>query len=187
MILYGLACWALGVFTLAALQIGAVKLIIYRSLHPMGPLALLKFISPTGWVAIVGGFVIAFAGVQTLRLDHAKADQFDRGACTDKACKGVKWKDEVSQLRPALVQARADLVQCQSNRAALQASIDAQNADVDRWKAAATSAQAESAKALSIAQAATATASKRVAGILAAKPGADACKSAEDLINGSLR
>ena len=82
---------------------------------------------------------------------------------------------------------KARLGQCQANVAEQGRAIDAQNAAVGAWKAESLRRSAEAAKAVQQAQRATVAANQRAGAILAAKPGAEQCASAEALIMESIR
>lgn len=80
----------------------------------------------------------------------------------------------------------ARLTACKGNVERLDGALKAQGAAVTALKAESAQRSAEAAKALTAARSATTAANRRVGAILAAKPGADMCASADDLILGSL-
>lgn len=81
---------------------------------------------------------------------------------------------------------QARLNTCQGSVKTLDAALTRQNGAVTALKTEGAQRSAEAAKALTAAQRATVAANRRVGAILAAKPGADMCASADDLILGSL-
>jgi hypothetical protein len=135
---------------------------------------------PLAWcgVAIVGA--LAFAGVQTMRLDHAKADQID--PATHKP-----WKGEEQRDGPLLAIANADLITCRSNEGVLSGSLDAQNAAVARLKAAGDARIASASAGVAKAQGLSVAADQKAVAILNHKAAGDACASADALILGSLK
>lgn len=82
----------------------------------------------------------------------------------------------------AAAAAQKSLGTCQANRTTLQASIDQQNTQIQALGQASATAQARAAQALAAAQAKANVANAREAQIMAAKPGADLCRSADALI-----
>lgn len=154
----------------------------------MNPLDLLRLLSPKVWAAGGLALLLAFAGCQTVRLNHAKADQLDKTACLKgQPCKPVKWKAEVISLRQELSAKEQKLGQCEAGLTMLGATIERQNASVAALGAASREASARSTAALAAQRSATATAKQQALQILAAHPGPDACKSADELILGSLK
>lgn len=129
------------------------------------------------WFAVVG-LVIA-VGVQSGRLNHAKADQHDPTSHR-------LWRDEAKDLarqRDALQsQAAADAVSISN----LKASVSQQNQAITELARAGDEQTARANLALRSAKAQTQAAKARVSEILAAKAGADQCKSADEIILGSV-
>lgn len=93
---------------------------------------------------------------------------------------------EVSHDKKVIAADKAALATCKQNTATLEAAVKAQNAATQAVSAEQARTQAAAAKALQQAQAARVTVSKQVAAIAAAKAGTDQCKSADQLILGSL-
>ena len=136
-------------------------------------------LDPKVWAAAGFALVLAFAGVQTARLNHAKGDLANaRAALIDPANKKT-WQVEAllaaedrDSCRVSLSSANAALTQVGAAEAALKADSDARTAAATAGlKAAQASAQATQ---------------KRIAALMAAKEGADACKSADALILGGV-
>lgn len=129
------------------------------------------------WRAIGLAALVAFAGVQTMRLGHAKADQFDRTACVaGKPCKPPKWKAEVGELRGRVSKAEFDLQRCSADVEALTATVGRQKAVTAAIQALSDRKIAESTQAVQVASRGRAEAERRAA-ILASRPpvGVDDC------------
>lgn len=127
--------------------------------------ALLAILTPRAWgfigAAVVLGALITFGGVQTARLNHAKADL-------------VRVRAEAARTVAA---ARAETALCQANRTQLQAAIEAQNMAVAAQRAAMDRQTAALANAAQRARQGQGEAERRAAALLAGRAGADACRS----------
>ena len=134
--------------------------------------------SPTAWACVAGAGMAVAIGVQTWRLDNAKADQIDPKT-------HAAWKTEELADHPQLVVARQDLGTCQTNEGTLTGALASQNAAVAALKAEGDRRTAAAASAVSAARTAAQAASQRLATVMAAKAGPDACASADQLILGS--
>lgn len=139
----------------------------------------------------VGGFVlkhwtwVAAAGlglallISNGRLDHAKHDlTAARAALVDPMTKKT-WQSEA-------VKRAADLGNCQAGLTTLGATIERQNASVAALGEASRQASARSTAALAAERSRTATAKGQALQIMQAHAGADACRSADDLILSSI-
>lgn len=128
-----------------------------------------------GGVAVLLALSIGFGQVQSLRLKHAKADLATaRAALIDPATRKT-WRSEA--------EARArDLTTCHGNVETLTASLGRQEAAVAALKAQSAAWVAKSRKAAQDARAVAESYRQAGREILAAKPGADACLSADALI-----
>jgi hypothetical protein len=93
---------------------------------------------------------------------------------------------EIEKLTVHVAKLSADLGTCRTNKVTLQNAIDRQNAAVAALAAEGQRRAAEARKALDAAQAGVAAANKRAGQLLAIKPGADRCASAEAIIIGGL-
>lgn len=145
----------------------------------MPPLLTALLTNRWSWAALGLAAALAFAGLQTERLAHAKADQ--RDPATHEL-----WKDEARAAADALSGARTDLATCQGGLSRLQGALDDQNRALAAWKA---QSDADSAAATGAARGALAAArsAQAAAGrVLASRGGADACASADALILRSL-
>lgn len=144
-------------------------------------LAFLRLLTPRAWFAIGIAVLIAALGVQTLRLNHAKADQWDRSACVkDQSCKGIKWEAEVKTLRPALAAAQRDFATCKLNTDVQEAAIDRQNAAVTAQGAESASRLKMLSEGLEQARKGRASAEARAGDLLKHGPvGIDACARSE--------
>ena len=136
--------------------------------------ALLAFVmGPVGrWIGVALAVVALLVGV------HHHGDS--QGAAREKAKAERAVNDPVTGWR-------ARLNQCQTNVKTLDAAVTAQNGAVAAFKADSLRRSAEAAKALTQARKATVAANQRIGALMAAKPGADQCKSAEALIMESVR
>lgn len=94
--------------------------------------------------------------------------------------------DRDAHWKPLLAAAQSDLKLCQANRVTLQSSIDKQNASLTALANEGQDRTAAADKAVQTAQAAVDKASKTSAGVMAATPGADLCKSAFDVLKGKM-
>lgn len=131
------------------------------------------FTGPVGrWVALAAAVLALLAGVH-----HHGVTQ---GRDGEKAKADRAINDRVTGWR-----ARLDT--CRANADQLDAALTRQNGAVAALAAESAQRSAAAAKALTAAQRATAAANQRVGAILAAKPGADQCTSAEALIMESIR
>jgi hypothetical protein len=95
-----------------------------------------------------------------------------------------------SSVKTAQTQADAatrNLVTCQGNQNALTKSLNAQNASLTALKAQSDAATASADKALAAASSASIAAQTAAATVLASKPGADLCTSADALILETLK
>lgn len=146
-------------------------------------------------LAGVGGLlaiVLGIAGVQSMRLNHAKADQWDRSACVkDQPCRAVKWEAEVKTLRPALAAAHRDFATCKLNTDAQETTIRTQNTATDKLAADSARRGQMLSDALQTARKTALAANARAEAILALQPsGDDACAKLVDLdkkLNGDVR
>jgi hypothetical protein len=110
---------------------------------------------PAGWAAMAFMAVLAFAGAQTLRLDHAKGDA---------------------------ARARRAAAVCKADEGTLEGALARQNAAVAGEAAAAARAARAAQAAIDAGEARMAVARRRAARLMAARSGADACASAAALI-----
>jgi hypothetical protein len=133
-----------------------------------------------GALAVAFAGLLAFGGIQTARLDHAKADQINPAT-------GAKWKAEAKRDAGLLSAAVSDLAACRDNVQAQKDAIALQNGRVDAWKAEAERMAGEADKARQTAALARRKAERTAAEILAARPGADVCQSIDALIMGESR
>lgn len=113
--------------------------------------------------------VVMFAGLVAMRLEL-------NGALSD-------LKAQVAESK----RLAADLSTCKTNVATLDKAITDQNAAVAAWKAESAQRSEAAAKAVTEARKATVAANQRIGALMAAKSGADQCKSAEDLIGSMVR
>ena len=81
----------------------------------------------------------------------------------------------------------AALSACRTNVATLDKAITDQNAAVAAFRAESAQRSEAAAKAVTEARKATVAANQRIGALMAAKSGADQCKSAEDLIGSMVR
>jgi len=134
------------------------------------------------WRVAALAALMAFAGLQTARLNHAKADQFDRSACIKgQPCKPPKWKAEVAALRDSLRTAQDGLSMCRANTDTLKASIARQNAAVSAIQADSDARLAQATKAAKVNRAETVAAEKMSSALLSRQLlGSDACARADD-------
>ena len=124
------------------------------------------------WTGVGFCLLAVFAGVQSARLSHAKADlSAARAALIDPATKKT-WRAE----------AAADA----TSLAVAEAALDTQGAAVATLKAAGQASTSRAAAAAQAAQVGARAADDQAAKVLAAPPGADGCKSADALILSSL-
>lgn len=104
------------------------------------------------------------------------------------SCVQLKAKDRTIKTQGRqIAQLAQDLGTCRGNVATLKGSLERQNRAVEALHEAGAQRERDAAKAVQDAQRGRSTAERRVADILKAKPGADACASADDLILESLR
>lgn len=132
--------------------------------------------------ALLVGSVSATA-IQSLRLDHAKADLESARAALKDPVTRRPWKD-------LAIERGRDLERCQANAETLKASLDDQTAAVGRWKAEATTRAGEAARAALDARGARAVAESR-ARELAAIKSASTCPGQQaaiaDIVKGLVR
>lgn len=64
--------------------------------------ALLRTVSPLGWVTILAAVLAALLGVQSVRLKSAHADLLQARLALVNPDTGVKWSKEASDLRKAI-------------------------------------------------------------------------------------
>lgn len=155
----------------------------------MNPLSLIPGAGPflafgaKHWRLIAIAGLVAAIGVQTMRLNHAKADQFDRTACVrGRPCKPPKWRAEVAYLRPELVAAQRDLVTCRGSVQTLDKAVAGQNASIAALKADGDRRASMLSDALQSARKTAATANERAEAILTLQPSGDgACAQLIDL------
>ncbi len=141
------------------------------------PAFLIPFLTnPKVWAGLGLALLLAFAGVQTVRLDHAKSDlAAARAAQIDPATKR-SWQAEELADAQNLATARANFDQANASLATEQASVAA-------LKAADAADSAKASAAVQQARAATATLSKREAELAALKPAGDACAQADTILS----
>lgn len=144
------------------------------------PAALLTFLLNPKVLGGIGlALLIGFAGLQTVRLNHAKSDQIDPST-------HHSWKSEELRDSPALALATRNLTICQANQQTLEASLASQNAAVSALQAAGAQATAKATKAAHDALIASKQANDVAQAILA--PHQDhSCAATEKLIDGALR
>lgn len=130
-------------------------------------------------VAIAFVALLAFAGVQSARLDNAKRDQLNPAT-------GQRWKAEAQRDAKALGKLRPELAGCTAQRDGLRDKLRVQNAAVDQLRRDGEARARAAAAAIASAEKGRTAAERRAAQILAARPGADVCASAADLIDQSL-
>jgi hypothetical protein len=126
------------------------------------------------WLWFVTAALVAAFGIQSARLEHAKADL--RNPATGKT-----WQSEAKRDGPLLKRAVADLGQCRDNEGRLQGSLEVQNAAVERLGADGQARSAAAASAAADARQARALAD-RTAAQLAAFKSADSCSGREAAI-----
>lgn len=140
------------------------------------------------WKLLGIGALVLLLSVTSVRLHHAKSDQWDRTMCVKGfPCQPVMWKTEVLQLRPALKLALGKLNTCHVNLVAVGDRLEAQNLAVAELKAESDARVKASRKAVSDARAVAESYRQSAALILSRKPGADLCRSAEELIDEAVR
>lgn len=145
----------------------------------MGPLLLSWALKPGTLAAIAFAGVSLFAGMQTLRLNHAKADQID-------PVTHASWQSEERRDSRALQAATVNLSTCQANASTLNASLDRQNVAVQALQAASAQSSQRATKAAHDALIATENASKLAAQVM--QPSGDhSCADAEKLIDRALQ
>jgi hypothetical protein len=138
------------------------------------PLADPRLLAGLGFAAL-----LAFAGVQTARLGHAKADlAAARAALVDPATH-ASWRAE------ALADAQ-NLATARQNVAAVSAALDSQQAAVKALEARSAADTAAADQGARAADARAAAAAADAARVMARAAGPDPCKAADDLILGSL-
>ena len=128
-----------------------------------------------GGVGVLFALSIGFGQIQSFRLKHAKTDlTAARAALIDPATKKT-WQSEA--------EARArNLTTCHGNVDRLTASLATQEAAVAALKTQSAAWVAQSRKAAQDARAVAESYRQASREIMAAKPGADACASADALI-----
>ncbi|MDR3513880.1 MAG: hypothetical protein P4L73_19755 [Caulobacteraceae bacterium] len=137
-------------------------------------------LDPKVWVGLAFAAVLAFGGVQTGRLNHAKGDLASaRAALIDPATKKT-WRDEA-------VKAADDLASCHISLSSANAALGHADAATAALKAESDRRTADAASRLAAADKAALAGQRRITAVLAAKAGADACKSADALILGSVQ
>jgi len=116
------------------------------------------------------------AGIQTVRLNHAKADQIDPAT-------GQKWKDQYKTDHRLLVAAQRDLTTCRGNVDSLTRAVSQQNDAVDGLKVAGDASTAAANAAVANIRQQNAQMDQLLRQLRSAKPGsADLCGGADDLI-----
>lgn len=128
-----------------------------------------------GGLAAVLALSIGAAATLGLRLEHARGDLVKARAALVDPVSRRPWQD-------LAIERGRDLAICRGNVERLTASVDRQNAAVRAFEArgqAMTAALAEAARAAKISRS---EAQREATGILAARPGADVCESADRLI-----
>lgn len=127
--------------------------------------AFLSLLSPRLWMALGLAVVVAFGALQTVRLNHAKADLAAAQAARERVTR----------------QAVADRRTYTENLAAAQRGLDRCNAATAAAGAAARVTASRLQEAAQDAQDARETAERRAAALLAGRAGANACQSALDV------
>jgi hypothetical protein len=149
----------------------------------MNPAMILAAFSPRLWLglgaAAAAALVLAFAGVQSLRVAHIKGQLAHARAAQIDPASGAAWKGEA-------LGARRDLADCRANAGRLQGAIDRQNAAVRAMGEAGARAAAAAQLAIDRARAEGAGERATAAAILAARQGARSCADADALILRSL-
>jgi hypothetical protein len=133
-----------------------------------------------GGVAVIIAGLLAFGGVQSARLAHAKADLTSARTALKNPATGKTWQSEA-------VAAERDLGTCRGNLQNLQTSLNDQSASLTALAAAGQARTARADKALSVASGAVQAASKAAGAVMAAKAGDDRCASALTLIRGDRK
>lgn len=128
--------------------------------------AFLSLLSPRLWVALGLAVVVAFAGIQTARLNHAKAD-LGRAR---------------GELERVTRQAVAERRTYENNLAGVQGGLDRCNAATVAAGAVARQTATRLQEAAQAAQEGRETAERRAAALLAGRAGANACQSALDVV-----
>ncbi|HWA60476.1 MAG TPA: hypothetical protein VG939_03840, partial [Caulobacteraceae bacterium] len=145
----------------------------------VNPLLLVKLLSPRAWAVAGVALVLAFAGLQSARLAHAKADQ------RDPRTHGL-WRDEARIAREAAARSAAALAQAQAESSDLKTALAEQNADVARTAEAGRRASAAADAALAMQRRAAESAEASARQVLASRPQGEPCAAADRIILGSL-
>ncbi|CAN5127960.1 hypothetical protein BH10PSE4_BH10PSE4_04960 [soil metagenome] len=130
---------------------------------------------------LAGGVLLAVlslfgAGIQTVRLNHAKADQIDPAT-------GQKWKDQYKADHKILIAAQRDLTVCRGNVDQLTQAVSQQNAAVDGLKVAGDASTAAANAAVANVRQQNAQMDQLLRQLKTAKPASgDLCGGADDLI-----
>ncbi len=132
-------------------------------------------LSPPMLIGAGAAVLLAFGGIQTARLNHAKGDLTAARAALINPADKHTWQSDA-------LQAEQDLGTCQTNEINDKAAIASQNASVAALKAESDQRTAEAQKAVMQARTAMATAQRYAAQIAAKTPGADKCDSALNLL-----
>jgi hypothetical protein len=128
----------------------------------------------------VGVLILAMFGLQTVRLSHAKADlQIARAAVLDPVT-GRTWRSEA-------IGAHRSLALCVNQRRELVRALQLQNTAIERLRVDAGLRQTRVSHAVRAARTTGATERAAAGRVLATPPGLDACRSADDLILGTLQ
>lgn len=136
--------------------------------------AFLAALSPRTWLAVGVSVLMAFAGVQTLRLSHARHDLVLARAALVDPVTHRPWSKVAAS-------AQADLSTCRINAGKLKGALDGQNAALQAQRDRDARSLAESAKAAQDARAVAASARHEAERILSEHlTGATACERAED-------
>lgn len=96
-------------------------------------------------------------------------------------------KGQVRKLTGERNEAVANFTRCQSNRITLETAVSSQNAAVEAWRKEAADRSREAERAMQRARAGAVEANRRAEAIMAARPTADACESANRLILEAVR
>lgn len=134
---------------------------------------------PRVWIALFIAGLLATTAALSAGLHLAVAAQHDP---VTKAL----WRDEYRSDHAALAIANVNLATETSNASTFKADLDAQQASVKALEAQGAADTAAAEKRAQTASAEASTADANAARILAIKSGPDQCKSADDLILGSL-
>jgi hypothetical protein len=144
----------------------------------MIPVAILTVLKTAGgfivknWPYFAAGLLVIVLGVQTARLNHAKADQLDPKT-------KATWRSEYQAANIKLARAQQGLTTCASNQAVLQGAVDQQTQAAETQATAGRAALQRSQAAVDAAQKSAAKAEDTARRIAAAAAGKTACAAAD--------